>query len=120
MTTPPAPRGALTPLMVGTLAMLSAFAPMSIDMYLPAFPTIQAEFGTSASEVQLSLSAFMMAFGFGQIFYGPLGDYFGRRPVLLAGVGLYVIASLLCLLVQARCNSSRCASSRASPPAPPR
>ena len=87
----------LTPLLIATLAMLSAFAPMSIDMYLPAFPTIRAEFGSSASEVQLSLSAFMLAFGFGQIVYGPLGDYFGRRPVLIAGVVLYIIVSLLCL-----------------------
>jgi DHA1 family bicyclomycin/chloramphenicol resistance-like MFS transporter len=97
---PTPPTRPLTPLLVGTLAMLSAFAPMSIDMYLPTFPTIQAEFNTSASEVQLSLSAFMLAFGFGQIIYGPLGDYFGRRPVLLAGVVLYIAASLLCLLVQ--------------------
>ena len=87
----------LTPLLIATLAMLSAFAPMSIDMYLPAFPTIRAEFGSSASEVQLSLSAFMLAFGFGQIVYGPLGDYFGRRPVLIAGVVLYILVSLLCL-----------------------
>ena len=99
-TTRPAARQPLTPLLVATLAMSSAFAPMSIDMYLPAFPTIQAEFATSASEVQLSLSAFMLAFGFGQVIYGPLGDYFGRRPVLLAGVVLYIATSLLCLVVR--------------------
>lgn len=85
--------------MVATLALLSAFAPMSIDMYLPAFPTIQAEFGTGPSEVQLSLSAFMLAFGFGQIIYGPLGDHFGRRPVLIGGVVLYIAVSILCLVV---------------------
>ena len=99
-TTQPAARQPLTPLLVATLAMSSAFAPMSIDMYLPAFPTIQAEFAASASEVQLSLSAFMLAFGFGQVIYGPLGDYFGRRPVLLAGVVLYIATSLLCLVVR--------------------
>ena len=91
-------RPALTPLMIAALAMLSAFAPMSIDMYLPAFPTIRAEFQATTSEVQLSLSAFMLAFGFGQIIYGPLGDYFGRRPVLIAGVVLYIIVTVLCLL----------------------
>ncbi len=100
MNTPPAASRPLTPLLVATLAMLSAFAPMSIDMYLPAFPTIQAEFATSASNIQLSLSAFVLAFGFGQIIYGPLGDYFGRRPVLITGVVLYVAVSLLCLLAQ--------------------
>ena len=98
--TRPTMRQPLTPLLVATLAMSSAFAPMSIDMYLPAFPTIRAEFAASASEVQLSLSAFMLAFGFGQVIYGPLGDYFGRRPVLLAGVVLYIATSLLCLLVR--------------------
>ena len=91
-------RPALTPMLIAALAMLSAFAPMSIDMYLPAFPTIRAEFGSTASEVQLSLSAFMLAFGFGQIVYGPLGDHFGRRPVLIGGVILYIIASLLCFV----------------------
>jgi len=79
--------------------MLSAFAPMSIDMYLPAFPTIQAEFGTDVSMVQLSLSVFMLGFGGGQVFYGPLGDHFGRRPVLLGGVLMYMLTSLACTLV---------------------
>ena len=93
-------RPALPPLLIASLAMLTAFAPMSIDMYLPAFPTIRAEFASSASQVQLSLSAFMLAFGFGQIVYGPLGDYFGRRPVLIAGIVLYIAVSVLCLLAQ--------------------
>lgn len=96
----PGGRQPITPLLIASLAMLTAFAPMSIDMYLPAFPTIRQEFGSSASQVQLSLSAFMVAFGFGQIVYGPLGDYFGRRPVLIAGILLYIAVSVLCLLAQ--------------------
>jgi DHA1 family bicyclomycin/chloramphenicol resistance-like MFS transporter len=88
----------LRPGLIATLAMLSAFAPMSIDMYLPAFPAIQAEFGTGPSEIQLSLSAFMLAFGLGSVIYGPLGDHFGRRPVLIAGVVLYIGVTLLCHL----------------------
>lgn len=88
----------LTPGLIAVLAMLTAFTPMSIDMYLPAFPTIRGDFRTSAAEVQLSLSAFMLAFGFGQIFYGPLGDHFGRKPVLIAGVVLYIASSALCAL----------------------
>lgn len=88
----------LTPGLIAVLAMLTAFTPMSIDMYLPAFPTIRGDFQTSAAEVQLSLSAFMLAFGFGQIFYGPLGDHFGRKPVLIAGVVLYIASSALCAL----------------------
>ncbi len=91
------PRQTLTPALIITLAMLSAFAPISIDLYLPAFPTIQAEFGTTASLVQLSLSAFMLAFGFGQVVYGPLSDHFGRKPVLIAGILLYSAASIACM-----------------------
>ena len=69
---PPVADRRLTPLLIAVLAMLTAFTPMSIDMYLPAFPTIRSDFQASTAEIQLSLSAFMLAFGFGQIFYGPL------------------------------------------------
>lgn len=88
----------LTPGLIAVLAMLTAFTPMSIDMYLPAFPTIRNDFQASTAEIQLSLSAFMLAFGFGQILYGPLGDHFGRKPVLIAGVVLYIASSALCAL----------------------
>lgn len=89
-------RPSLTPTLIAVLAALSAFAPLSIDMYLPALPTLAADLGATRADTQLTLAAFMLAFGFGQIFYGPLGDRFGRRPVLLAGLCLYVGASLAC------------------------
>jgi MFS transporter, DHA1 family, multidrug resistance protein len=85
--------GAAFTLMLGAL---TAFGPMSIDMYLPALPAVTAGFGTSPSRVQLTLSAFFLGFGVGQLVYGPLSDRWGRRPPLLVGTGLYVIASLLC------------------------
>ena len=72
----------LTPLLLGLLALLSSFTPLSIDMYLPALPVISSELRASAGDVQLTLSAFLLAFGFGQIFYGPAGDRF--RPELRA------------------------------------
>ena len=80
------------------LGALTAFGPMSIDMYLPALPAVAASLGTSASRIQLTLSAFFLGFGAGQLVYGPLSDRWGRRPPLLAGTGLYVIASLLCAI----------------------
>ena len=86
----------LTPLLLVLLALLSAFTPLSIDMYLPALPTIVTELGSTAGDIQLTLSAFMLAFGFGQIFYGPAGDRFGRRPVILSGIAVYIAATLGC------------------------
>jgi DHA1 family bicyclomycin/chloramphenicol resistance-like MFS transporter len=101
--TPPAgafPRPPLTPRLVAILALLCAMTPLSIDMYLPALPSLVATYGVSRGEVQLTLSAFIVAFGAGQILYGPLGDHFGRRPVLLGGVLLYVATSALCAVAQ--------------------
>src|SRR5580698_8885238 len=87
----------LTPLLLGLLALLSAFTPLSIDMYLPALPVISAELHASAGDIQLTLSAFMLAFGFGQIFYGPMGDRFGRRPVILSGIVVYIVTTIGCV-----------------------
>jgi len=87
---------ALTPVLLVLLASLSAFSPLSIDMYLPALPTIAADLQASAGDIQLTLSIFMVAFGAGQIFYGPAGDRFGRRPVILCSVAVYVLTSVGC------------------------
>jgi DHA1 family bicyclomycin/chloramphenicol resistance-like MFS transporter len=89
-------RPTLRPLLLGLLALLSSFTPLSIDMYLPALPVIATELRASAGDIQLTLSAFLLAFGFGQIFYGPAGDRFGRRPVILTGLGTYILASIGC------------------------
>src|SRR6478735_11760456 len=86
----------LTPLLLGLLALLSSFTPLSIDMYLPALPVIATDLGGTAGDIQLTLSAFLLAFGFGQIFYGPAGDRFGRRPVILTGLATYVLVSIGC------------------------
>ena len=86
----------LKPLLLGLLALLSSFTPLSIDMYLPALPVIATDLGGTAGDIQLTLSAFLLAFGFGQVFYGPAGDRFGRRPVILTGLGTYIAASIGC------------------------
>src|SRR3954463_7120999 len=101
MTTTAAPppvkaRPTLTPLLLAVLALLSSFTPLSIDMYLPALPVIAVDLHGTAGDIQLTLSAFMIAFGFGQIFYGPAGDRFGRRPVILGGIAVYVVTSIGC------------------------
>ena len=92
----PPTRPTLTPLLLVLLALLSSFTPLSIDMYLPALPVIAVDLHGTAGDIQLTLSAFMIAFGFGQIFYGPAGDRFGRRPVILGGLAIYVVTSIGC------------------------
>ena len=83
------------------LALLSSFTPLSIDMYLPALPVIAVDLRGTAGDIQLTLSAFMIAFGAGQIFYGPMGDRFGRRPVILGGIAVYIVASAGCAFAAA-------------------
>jgi len=85
-------------ILLPVLAMLTAFAPLSIDMYLPSFPTLTQAFGTDAARVQLTLSAFLLGFGLSPLVYGPLADRFGRRPTLMIAATLYIGASALCAL----------------------
>lgn len=80
------------------LGTLSAFGPLSLDMYLPALPTLADEFQSSTSYAQLSLTACMVGLAAGQLLAGPLSDVRGRRAPLIAGLILYTIASILCLV----------------------
>jgi DHA1 family bicyclomycin/chloramphenicol resistance-like MFS transporter len=80
------------------LPPLVAFQAISTDLYLPALPSIAADLDADPSSVQLTLSVFLAGFGIAQLLYGPLSDRFGRRPLLLLGTGLYVVASVACML----------------------
>ena len=80
------------------LAILTAMGPLSTDMYLPPLPAIAAAFATDAGQVQLTLSVFLVGFALGQIVYGPVADLYGRKPVLLAGLILFVAASFGCMV----------------------
>lgn len=81
-----------------SLAVLVALGPMSTDMYLPALPGMTSELVTTPGNIQLTLSFFLAGFAFAQIVYGPLSDRFGRKPVLLFGLLLFVLASIGCAL----------------------
>lgn len=81
------------------LGSLTALAPFSIDMYLPGFPAIATDLKTSVAQVSLSLSSFFVGISAGQLLYGPLLDRFGRKKPLYAGLCLYMIASVGCMLV---------------------
>lgn len=78
------------------LAALTALTALSIDMSLPAIPEFQRIFGVAPASAQLTLSLFLAGFAFGQLGCGPLSDRLGRRPVLLAGLGLFSLAGLAC------------------------
>jgi DHA1 family bicyclomycin/chloramphenicol resistance-like MFS transporter len=80
------------------LAALSAVGPLTTDMYLPSLPDIARQLDASTAQVQLTLSAYLIGFAVGQIFYGPISDRHGRKPVLIAALALYCAASLTCAL----------------------
>ena len=80
------------------LGALGALAPLSIDMYLPALPALGREFGAGASQIQLTLSAFLFGLALGQMVAGPLSDSLGRRRPLLIGLMAYAAASLACVV----------------------
>ncbi|MGE5546653.1 MAG: multidrug effflux MFS transporter [Solirubrobacterales bacterium] len=80
------------------LTALVAFGPISTDLYLASLPDMARYFATDVATTQLTLSAFLVGFALAMPIYGPLSDRFGRRPVILAGVVIYLAASLFCTL----------------------
>lgn len=80
------------------LGGLSALAPFSIDMYLPAFPSIAQSLNTDISQVALSLTSYFIGISLGQLFYGPITDKFGRRKPLIFGLTVFLLASIGCAM----------------------
>lgn len=80
------------------LVAITALGPMSTDFYLPALPALARALGTDTAGAQLTLSVYMIGFAFGQLILGPLSDRYGRRPVMLAGMAVYVLAAAACAL----------------------
>ena len=79
------------------LGMLTAFGPVVTDMYLPSLPSMEAYFATTSSMVQLGLTFSMIGLAVGQIIFGPLSDKYGRRPLLLASMWLFIISTVACV-----------------------
>ena len=80
--------------MIYLLAVLTAVAWVGAIMYTPALPAIAAEFQASNAEIQITLAVFMAGFAFGQLFYGPVSDRFGRRRILLASLVIYGLGTV--------------------------
>ena len=70
--------------------------PMSIDLYLPAFPLLEADFSTNAAAVSNTMASYFVGIAVGQMIYGPVSDSYGRRGPLLFGLILYLVGSVLC------------------------
>ena len=79
------------------LGMLSAFGPFVTDMYLPSLPAMADYFSASLPMVQMGLTTSMIGLALGQIFFGPLSDKYGRRPLLLVSMLLFIVSTLFCL-----------------------
>jgi len=86
--------------LIALIAFLSAFVPLSTDLYLPALPGMSKYFQVSAEQVNLTLIFFFIVFAAGMLFWGPLSDKYGRRPILIAGLAIYSLAGFLCAISQ--------------------
>src|SRR5512142_434429 len=78
------------------IALLSAFVPLSTDLYLPALPAMSKNLLAPAEQISLTLSAFFITYSIGMLMWGPLSDRYGRKPILLIGLSVYVLSSVLC------------------------
>ncbi|MEZ5839124.1 MAG: Bcr/CflA family multidrug efflux MFS transporter [Hyphomicrobiales bacterium] len=93
---PAAPHPAASRRGIALLGMLVAFGALSIDMYLPSLPDIATSLATSPDRVQATLTTFFAGFGTAMLVYGPLSDAIGRRPLLLSGIVVFIVASIGC------------------------
>jgi DHA1 family bicyclomycin/chloramphenicol resistance-like MFS transporter len=84
--------------MIVLLGALTAFSAVSIDLYLPGLPSVASSLGATATQAELTVAAFFVGISVGQLIYGPLADRVGRRAPLLAGIAIYVAASVGCAL----------------------
>ena len=80
------------------IAGLFSLLAVASDLYLPALPALRRDLGASDAQAQLTLSALVVGFGVAQLAYGPFSDRFGRRPVLLAGLAVFILASIAAML----------------------
>ena len=80
------------------LALLAGMGPLSVDMYLASLPDMSRLLAAPTAQVQLTISFYLVGFAIAQVFYGPLSDRHGRKPVLLAALAIYLMATLACSL----------------------
>lgn len=86
--------------LVFILGAITALTPLAIDMYIPAFPQIAADFGVPVARVELSLTFFLIGLAIGQLFYGTISDKYGRKKPLYAGMLLAIGATITCAFIK--------------------
>lgn len=87
---------ALSATVLATIVLVTAIAPLSTDMYVPAFPLVGRDLGASATQVQLTLTTFFVGMALGQLVGGPASDRIGRRKPLLVSLAVLALASAVC------------------------
>ncbi|MCU0975086.1 MAG: multidrug effflux MFS transporter [Steroidobacteraceae bacterium] len=95
---PPAPQPLADRSLIVLLAAIAASGPFAMNVYLPALPVVQAHFGATVPEMNTTVSIALLSFAVGILLHGPLSDRYGRRPVILGGLGVFALGNLLCLV----------------------
>lgn len=85
-----------SPAYIALLVALGSFGPLTMSIYTPVMPSVGHELLATPDNVKLTLTTYMLGFAVGQLFYGPLSDRYGRRPILLAGLLFFTITSFAC------------------------
>jgi len=86
-----------TPPHIATLVLIAGLSALNMNMFLPALPAMAADFASSYATIQIAISGYLAGTAVLQLIIGPLSDRYGRRPVLLAGIGLFLLATLVCI-----------------------